>query len=106
MRINVIVKVKQRVSSDTLPTIVNMEGLENYTIEELKAEIKRRNDLAKKEAESVMRCKHCSHFLDKGYGVYRCGIKTWGKKIRYNYTVSKSQRACELFEQKENDTNR
>lgn len=74
-----------------------MKDLEKYTTEELKAEIKRRSDLAKIQAGNIMRCRHCKHFLDKGYGVYRCGIRTWGKKIKYHYTVSKSQKACELF---------
>ena len=74
-----------------------MKELDKYTTEELKAEIKRRIDLAKKQAAEVMRCKHCEHLIDKGFGVCRCGVRTWGKKIIYHYAVSKSTRACELF---------
>lgn len=78
-----------------------MTDLEKYTTEELKAEIRRRNYLAKMEAASIMRCKHCEHLIDRGYGIYRCGVRTWGKKIIYHYAVSKSARACELFKKKE-----
>lgn len=75
-------------------------GLENYTTEELKAEISRRKSLAKMGAESIMRCKHCEHCKDIGYGTLRCAVRTWGKKIKYHYAISKSQKACELFQNK------
>ena len=80
-----------------------MKELHKYTTEELKAEIKRRIDLAKKQVAEVMRCKHCEHFIDKGFGVYRCAVRIWGKKIVYHYAISKSKKACELFKKKEDE---
>ena len=36
--------------------------LKDYTTEELRAELKRRNDFAKAEKAKVKRCRMCKHF--------------------------------------------
>ena len=84
-----------------------MKDLEEYTTEELKSEIKRRYDLGKAVKENIKRCKHCVHMVNRGPGTYKCNIRVWGKKIKYNYTVSKSNLACELFEEiSKNESNK
>ena len=41
--------------------------LKYYTTEELKAELKRRNDLAKVEKEKIKRCRMCKHWGEINY---------------------------------------
>lgn len=41
--------------------------LQDYTTEELRAELKRRNDLVKAERANIMRCKHCKHYGKVNY---------------------------------------
>lgn len=46
--------------------------LQDYTTEELRAELKRRSDLAKAEKTKVKRCRMCKHWGEINY---------WGKDL-------------------------
>lgn len=82
--------------------------LQNYTTEELKAELKRRSDLAKAEKAKIKRCRMCAHWGEITFlgipttkktkqGNRRC-CKFFKSKISYYYlTHSSSQPACEHF---------
>lgn len=91
--------------------------LKDYSTKEIKAELKRRSDLAKAEKAEVKRCKMCKHWgkitysgeylssekyeLIKRFNLNKCCIffKTKnGKKYRRH---SPYQLACEHFEEKE-----
>lgn len=84
--------------------------LKDYTTEELKEEIKRRAELARKqkaeEMKTALRCRNCKHCVpDTRYsswcrGNYICNIRTWGKTFKHNYCVKPSTNACEKFERK------
>lgn len=86
--------------------------LQEYTIEELKAELKRRHDLAKAEKAKIKRCRMCKHWgeinvwgihttADSPFGKRRC-CKFFKYKTGYYYiSHSPSQHACEHFEEKE-----
>ena len=88
--------------------------LKDYTTEELKAELKRRSELAKaqkaEEMKSALRCRNCKHCAPNSSwsGMYLCMARTWGVKYPRHYTVKLSTKACKLFERKEasNDTRR
>lgn len=41
--------------------------LQDYSTEELKAELKRRKDIIKAERAKIMRCKHCKHYGEVNY---------------------------------------
>ena len=41
--------------------------IQDYTIEELKSELKRRHDLAKAEKAKVKRCRMCKHWGEINY---------------------------------------
>ena len=86
--------------------------LQDYTTEELKAELKRRIDLAKAEKAKVKRCRMCKHWGEinyfgekpnKGilYGFNRCCKFFKHKTGKYYKTHSPYQLACEHFEEKE-----
>ena len=88
--------------------------LQEYTTEELKAELKRRNDLIKSERSKIKRCKQCKHWGEVYYwgkpkneeqikllksigGSKPCGFfKT--KNDKYYRCHSPYQVACEHFE--------
>ena len=78
--------------------------LKDYTTEQLKAELKRRAELAKaqkaEEMKTARRCRNCKHCIPnpQGWNFYNCSGRTWGKKIVRNYCVKQSQKACDLFE--------
>ena len=85
--------------------------IQDYTIEELKSELKRRHDLAKAEKSKVKRCRMCKHWgkdlsgeqwewLRRMGGTKPCiFFKTKnGKNYRCH---SPYQLACEHFEEKE-----
>lgn len=81
--------------------------LKDYTTEELKAEIKRRTELAKaqkaeemKTAKRCRNCKHCQKSVVPWSISYKCMARTWGTKYPRNYTVYLSKKACEKFEHK------
>lgn len=76
--------------------------LKDYSIEELRAEIKRRNTLKKELQKSEPRCRNCVHLTvhPKFPTMYPCGARTWGKTYPRNYSVKRSTKACELFENK------
>lgn len=93
--------------------------LQDYTTEELKAELKRRADLAKSERAKVKRCRMCKHWGIVDYtGKPLVGNQLEmmkqlncskpceffrnksGKRVRCH---APSQHACERFEQITND---
>ena len=84
--------------------------LKDYTTEELKAELKRRNAEEKAKKESILRCRMCKHWGEIDYQGYltnynvgdnRC-CKFWKtKKGKYYRCHSASELACEHFERKE-----
>lgn len=83
--------------------------LQDYTTEELKAELKRRNDLAKVDRAKVKRCRICKHWGEINYfgnpsnGIYglnRCCKFFKHKTGKYYKVHSPSQLACENFEEK------
>ena len=69
--------------------------LQDYTTEELRAELKRRSDLAKAEKAKVKRCRMCKHF-----GL----IDVFGKKLTESQIKFDSlfnfSRPCEFFRTK------
>ena len=86
--------------------------LKDYSTEELKAELKRRNDLAKAEKAKVKRCRMCKHWGEITYfggkpddkiyyGINRCCKFFKNKTGKYYKTHSPSQLACEHFEEKD-----
>ena len=84
--------------------------LKDYTTEELKAELKRRNDLAKVEKEKIKRCRMCKHWGEINYfgnsnngsvfGLNRCCRYQKIKSGKYYRALSGYQLACEHFEEK------
>lgn len=89
--------------------------LQDYTTEELKAELKRRSDLAKAERTKVKRCRMCVHYGEVNYygkptmcGRQRrmskcCQFFSWGKNNQYRKCHVPAQPACEHFEEIIND---
>lgn len=83
--------------------------LKDYTTEELKAELKRRTELAKaqkaeemKAAATCRNCKHCQGEQISSWPIaYKCMARTWGKKYPRHYTVMLYKKACDKFERKE-----
>lgn len=86
--------------------------LQDYTTEELKAELKRRIDLAKAEKAEVKRCRMCKHWGEINYfgeshnngilyGFNRCCKFFKHKTGKYYKCHSPYQLACEHFEEKE-----
>ena len=87
--------------------------LKDYSTEELKAELKRRNDLAKADKEKVKRCRMCIHYGEVNYygkptqskaerSMSRCcQFFSWGINSKYKKCHTPSQLACEHFEEKE-----
>ena len=85
--------------------------LKDYSTEELKAELKRRSDLAKTEKAKAKRCRMCKHWGGITYcgntnnisvfGINRCCKFFKTKSGKYYKVHSPYQRACEHFEEKE-----
>ena len=76
--------------------------LKDYTIEELRAEIKRRNELVKEAKKQEPRCRNCEHLTNHPQvrGMYLCGARTWGKTYTRHYCVKLCTKACDKFESK------
>ena len=83
--------------------------LQDFTTEELRAELKRRTDLAKAEKAKVKRCRMCKHWGEINYsgtpttektifGLSRCCMFFPSKKGKYFRCHAPSQPACEHFE--------
>ena len=83
--------------------------LQDYTTEELRAELKRRSDLAKVEKAKVKRCRMCKHWgAINFFGIHTTANSQFGKRrcckfFKYktgHYYISHtpSQPACEHFE--------
>ena len=87
--------------------------LKDYSTEELRAELKRRNDLDKAEKAKVKRCRMCKHWGEITYmgtpvtentiisALSRCCKFFPSKTGRYYKCHLSSQLACEHFEEKE-----
>ena len=85
--------------------------LKDYTTEELRAELKRRNDLAKAEKAKVKRCRMCKHwgeidhYGNPGKGTMfsrnNCCKFFTNKTGKYYKCHTPCQLACEHFEEKE-----
>ena len=76
--------------------------LKDYTTEELRAEIKRRNELAKEAKKQEPRCKNCKHLINNSNWakLYLCEARTWGKTYTRHYCVKLWTKACDKFESK------
>lgn len=84
--------------------------LKDYPTEELKAELKRRTDLAKAEKSKVKRCRMCKHWGEITYfgspnngivcGFNRCCKFFKTKSGKYYKAHSPYQLACENFEER------
>lgn len=85
--------------------------LKDYTTEQLKAELKRRVELAKaqkaEEMKTAKRCRNCKHCMPNpnvpswcrgNYCI--CNVRTWGKDQRH-YAIKSSNKACDKFKRKE-----
>ena len=87
--------------------------LQDYTTEELRAELKRRTDLVKAEKAKVKRCRMCKHWGEIthcgspnngfAFGLNRCCKFFKTKSGKYYRAISGYQLACEHFEQVDND---
>ena len=84
--------------------------LKDYTTEELRAELKRRNDEEKAKKASILRCRMCKHWGEIDYQGYppnynvgnNLPCKFWKTKSgKYYRCHNASQLACEHFERKE-----
>ena len=80
--------------------------LQDYTTEELRAELKRRIDLAKAEKAKVKRCRMCKHWGEVDYfGISYIFTPSTSCKFhktkngKYYRRHAPSQRACEHFEE-------
>ena len=63
--------------------------LKDYTTEELRAELKRRNAEERVKKASILRCRMCKHWG---------AINYWGNPI--NYTTIGDNRSCKFFKTK------
>lgn len=81
--------------------------LSDYTVDELKAELKRRSEAARLARASVGRCRNCKHLLVEEqksiwWVCYKCGARSYKMRGKeHHYIVNLSQRACSLYEKKE-----
>ena len=84
--------------------------LKDYSTEELKAELKRRSDLAKAEKVKQKRCRMCKHWGEIDYlgnpnngfvyGFNKCCKFFKSKTGKYYKAYSPFHLACEHFEEK------
>ena len=84
--------------------------LKDYTTEELKAELKKRNAEEKAKKTSILRCRMCKHWGEIDYQGYptnytfgnNCSCRFFKTKNgKYYRCHSASELACEHFERKE-----
>lgn len=86
--------------------------LQDYTTKELRAELKRRTDLAKDEKSKIKRCRMCKHWGEVNYwgartngselGIHRCCKFFSNRTGKYYKLHSPSQLACKYFEELSN----
>ena len=86
--------------------------LQDYTTKELRAELKRRTDLAKAEKSKIKRCRMCKHWGEVSYfgkpndgfvlGTNRCCKFFTNKTGKYYKCHRPSQPSCEHFEELSN----
>ena len=62
--------------------------LKDYSTEELRAELKRRNAEEKAKKESILRCRMCKHWGTIDY---------WGNPLNYDFG---NNRSCKFFKTK------
>ncbi len=79
-------------------------ALQDYTDEQLRAELRRRNEQRIAERKKIARCRDCKHMMQHPQKCHRiiCNVREYGKNGKH-YTVTPSQLACELFERKEDE---
>ena len=85
--------------------------LKDYTTEELRAELKRRNAEERAKKASILKCKMCKHWGAIDYWGNPIGYPYYGrtqpckffktKNGKYYRCHNASQPACEYFERKE-----
>lgn len=85
--------------------------LKDYSIEELRAEIKRRSEVARAERDKVKRCRMCAHFGSVDYWGRPVKERTFPspnscpfwktKNGKYYRCHNRSDKACEYFKEKE-----
>ena len=80
---------------------IKME-LQDYTTDELRAEIKRRNALKKDAQKHEARCRNCKFLMNHPHvkGMYLRGARTWGKTYQRHYSVKLYTKACNEFKNK------
>ena len=77
--------------------------LKDYTTEQLRAELKRRNEQIreqkKRDAKAALRCRNCTHCIPNPNWstLFQCEVRTYGKTRKRNYAVALSAPACDLF---------
>lgn len=85
-------------------------NLEDYSTEELRAELKKRNAEEKAKKESILRCRMCKHWGEIDYQGYPTNYNVGDnlpckffktKSGKYYRCHNASQLACEHFERKE-----
>ena len=80
--------------------------LQDYTTEELRAELKRRTDLVKAEKAKVKRCRMCKHWGEVDYWGNTSGLSLTSTSCQFHKTKNgkyyrchaPSQLTCEHFE--------
>lgn len=80
-----------------------MNALEQFTTEELKAEISRRYATEKAKREQVTRCDKCKYFayLKGSHNKqFLCTIDILGKKGKHYRSLPYNKRMCDRFEQR------
>ena len=84
--------------------------LKDYTTEELRAELKRRNAEEKAKKASILRCRMCKHWgaidywgnpINRDFGDNRSCVFFKTKNGKYYRCHRASQLACKHFERKE-----
>lgn len=84
--------------------------LNNYTEQQLKAELDKRKLARKEELEKIPRCRHCAYFKLKNNNTHisvgHCTKKiiTYKSGASYYRTVNKSAKACDIFKHKDDET--
>ena len=85
----------------------DIDYLSNYTDEQLKAELYKRKLTRKEAKENILRCRHCKYF-DYGNRNTACQQAYCTKQILINKRgieryriVNKSNKACDLFKNKD-----
>ena len=76
--------------------------LKDYTIEELRNELKRRAAIKREEDSKKPRCRNCKHFIQhpKFNYFYTCAVRTFMRKGIEVHRSVKPSNTCDKFEHK------